>query len=389
MAESRRITLSARLSGVAANAVARAARVFQRDRGPDVADREVSRILVIELWNIGDVILAMPFLAALRTRFPRAKIALLGRSFAPELLAGTGLVDEFIVADLGWARGQGARWLGRITAVWNVSRTLRRHHFDIAYSARPHRREHLLLSLSGARRRIGLSVDTADASLTDAVDAPGEGRHKVEAWFRLLSPVAITTRVAPSRLHVSDAERAWARGFLQSRGVVKGNLVIGIHPGASLPEKRWSLDGFREIAVWLSTQPGVRVVVFAEPPPANYGVELFAVRGVIGAQTTLRELVALIEWCDLLVCNDSGPMHIAAALGVPTVAMFGAGIEEWFGPLGEGHERVLPDSGVAHRTIPTSQGEIRTPVGIGVAQVQEAVERAVHRIRSSDKFSVP
>ena len=388
MAESQRITLSARLSGVAANAVARAARVFQRNRGSDVADRDVSRILVIELWNIGDVILAMPFLVALRARFPRAKIALLGRSFAPELLAGTGLVDEFILADLGWAPGHGARWLGRITAVWNVSRTLRRHHFDIAFSARRHRREHLLLSLSGARRRIGLSVDTADASLTDPVDIPAEGRHKAQDWFSLLSPVGVSARVAPPRLHVSEAERAWARGFLQSRGVVKENLVIGIHPGASLPEKRWPLDRFREIAQRVTAQPGVRVVVFPEPPPANYGAELFAVRGVIGAQTSLRELIALIERCDLLVCNDSGPMHIAAALGVPTVAMFGVGIEEWYGPLGEGHERVMPDSGVAERAIATSQGEIRTPIGISVAQVQEAVERAVHRIRSSGKFSV-
>jgi ADP-heptose:LPS heptosyltransferase len=150
-------------------------------------------------------------------------------------------------------------------------------------------------------------------------------------------------------------------------------------------EKRWPLERFLEVTKAMATQPGVRVLAFAEP--SGYGSELFAIPGVVGAQVGLRELMALIERCSLLVCNDSGPMHIAGALGVPTVAMFGPGVEHWFAPLGGGHEILRPEQDKPLPNPGAGRQEIRTPREIRSSQVLEAVERAVQRLRGGGTFS--
>ena len=202
--------------------------------------------------------------------------------------------------------------------------------------------------------------------------------------MRLFLPFGGVASMELPRLRVAESERIWATGYLASSGVEVGDFLIGIHPGASLPEKRWPLEQFREVARALIAEPGVRVLAFAEP--SGYGAELFAVQGVIGAQVGLRELIALVDRCDLLVCNDSGPMHIAGALGVPTVAMFGQGIERWFAPLGEGHEMLIPEAKLSS-ALDSRAGSIRAPTGISSAQVLAAVERTMQRLRNGRTFS--
>ena len=151
-----------------------------------------------------------------------------------------------------------------------------------------------------------------------------------------------------------------------------------------MTEKRWPLDRFREVAI-ATTARGFRVLAFAEP--SGYGAELFDIPGVVGARVSLREMMALIERCSLLVCNDSGPMHIAGALGVPTVAMFGSGIEQWFSPLGDGHELLRPGYDEKKAGAESSLGGIRAPTGIKSVQVLEAIGRSVQRLRARGTFS--
>lgn len=384
MAQTPLATVRARLALTAANLLARTAQRFsaRRDEATGTA-RGVSSILVIELWNMGDVILVMPFLQQLRRLFPQARILLLARAFARELLVGTGLVDEVIVADLNWTPESRFR-LRRLGNLWSVTRVLRAHRFDLAFSARPHLREHILLALSNAKRKIGYTIAATNAGFKDAIPV-GEPRHKVDEWSRLLATFGGPPSTKPPRLCVSDAERDRASRYLISRGFSKNDLLIGVHPGASLPEKRWPLEQFREVTESLAGQAAVKVLAFAEP--GGYGSELFAIPGVIGARVGLRELIALIACCDLLVCNDSGPMHIAGALGVPTVAMFGSEINEWFAPLGDGHETLTPELGeVASPSRPT-RGGIRVPSGIGTSSVLDAVRRVVRRSRRGRSFS--
>lgn len=350
---------------------------FEWDRG------SVRRILVVELWNIGDVVLAMPFLAQLRELFPAARTTLLAGAHARELLEGTGLVDEIIAADLAWGGKKSIRspalrgWLELL----RICRQLRARKFDLAFHARLHIREHAILALSGARRRVGYSFGSRDRVLTDAVAIEDTGRHKVADWLRLLEPFGGAIEISSPRLCVSASERAWAREYLSTRGISSADLVIGIHPGASVPEKRWPLDRFREVAGVLAGRRGNRVLAFSDP--GGYGAALSDVRGVATAQVGLRQLIALIDRCAVLICNDSGPMHIAGALGVPTVAIFGSGVGQWFSPVGHGHEILSADADpLASDAAAHSPGPYDV-ARISAERVLKAVEQVLHRANGS------
>ncbi|HJQ12162.1 MAG TPA: glycosyltransferase family 9 protein [Gemmatimonadaceae bacterium] len=379
----RRDSLATSLYGSVANALSVIIRPFVPSRNDATSeDNPAKRILVIELWNIGDVILAMPFLAALRERFPEASVTLLAKPIAADLLSGTGLVDQFIPASLDWSEN-GLSTFRRGAVLWRVSRQIRRQRFDFAFSARRHLRESLLLSVSGAHRRIGFSFSDREPGLTDAVRIPDANIPRPAEWLRLLDVFAPGPPPSASpRLCVTPEEHAWARGYLRSHAVTSSDVVVGFHPGASLPEKRWPIDRFHAIATELANTPNIRVVAFAEPAPSMYGAELFKIPNVIAASTSLRQLIALIAECHLLVCNDSGPMHIAGALGVPTVAMFGSGIGERFAPLGSGHRLLQPVDGETGQQSP-----IRSPVGVSVEQARAAVNDALHEIRGERNLS--
>jgi ADP-heptose:LPS heptosyltransferase len=337
MAQSDAATIGRRILLASLNAIAGGAR--RNTSASDTNNASVRRILVVELWNIGDVVLLMPFLAQLRALYPQASVILLARPHARVVLDGTDLIDEYIDDD-----SPADNWLslnpleGGWRELWNLRRRLRELDFDLAFQCRLHVREHVILALSGARRRIGYAFGEGDRMLTDAIPVDDPHRNKVDDWLHLLSAVGGPVATESPTLHVSESERAQAAALFARNGIEPGDAVIGIHPGASLPEKRWPLDRFAEVARDLVARSDTRVVVFADP--AGYGASLDEIDGVVLARTGLRELIALIERCTLLVCNDSGPMHLAGGLGVPTVAVFGAGIARWFAPLGTGHELV-------------------------------------------------
>jgi ADP-heptose:LPS heptosyltransferase len=331
----------------------------------------VNDILVIELWNIGDLVLAMPFLAQLRAIFPKARITLLGRPYARDVLGGTGLVDEYLTAQLDWWKRPDSdsspayAW----REMWRVMRQLRRRRFDVAFKSRMHVREHILLAATPARRKIAHRLGAGDSVLTDAIPGDLSKTHKVDDWMSLLGPLGGPVSVRVPALQTPDAESRWAEDLLTANGVSGETVLIGIHPGASMPEKRWPVERFVAVAKALVGKPTVRVVAFADPD--GYGSEVAEVRGVIPATTlTLSQLTALIGRCRVLVCNDSGPMHLAAAMRVPAIAIFGTSVERWFSPLGENHILLGADSDGSPTTEPAVER-------IYVTTVLKAVERAL------------
>jgi heptosyltransferase-2 len=343
---------------------------------------DVSRILVVELWNIGDVVLTIPFLAQLRAIFPGARITLLGQPHARLILEGTALMDEFIETDLAWSRA------GRVNPFaypWRefmrVVLELRRRKFDVAFQSRRHIREQVLLALSGARRRVGYALGHGGRFLTDAITRPNAERHKMDDWLELLAPFGWETgraaNAAPPRLKVAESERRWAEDYLLAHGVLSSDVLVGVHPGASVAEKRWPLDRFGEVTGFLARRPGVRALVFVDP--SGYGAGLGGGERVVVAKVDLRRMMALLERCDLLVCNDSGPMHVAGALGIPTVAVFGTGIAQLFAPLGEEHELVTPP---LRGPSPRNVGALSGPYDVSevpTSKVLDATERALRK----------
>lgn len=333
-------------------------------------------ILVIELWQIGDVVLVTRFLRALRKCFPNARISLLGKSHASELLAESGLVDEVIVAELPWTRPAN-KYSPRLydrQFLASLIRGLRARRFDVSFDARMDIRSNVLVALIAPQRRIGFRHGGGDWLLTDAVPLDPRKNHKVDDWLALL-PVAGCNLPAERDclLRTTEEERERARLTLAAL-LPRDGRTVAIHPGGSHAGKRWPLDSFMLLANELGIR-GFNVIALVDP--SGYGAELGSVHGVVTFSPGIREMMAILERCDVLVCNDSGPMHVAAALGVPTVAIFERGEPRWFGPVGEGHIVIAGElAGVAVSAAPYSAPP-KNPVP--VARVLEATIAQLER----------
>jgi ADP-heptose:LPS heptosyltransferase len=356
-----------------------------RQRRPKLDPTQIHRILVIEPWNIGDVVLATPVLAELRVRFPRARISLLAKAYARELLDGSGLVDEWIVCDLPWtAQKNKYRFTSRVLReMRDLVVSLRARRFDVVLDARMDIRANLLAALSGARRRIGYDIGGGGWLLTETLPSNLDSTHRIDDWLsllRLLDPDAfasggVSQPTKQPKLVVHEAERAAARTRLEA---VTGRAgpTIGYHPGGSHPGKRWPVQHFEQLARELSRTIGGRHVVFLGPDDATsrgWSEDVMTVR------PSLRELMALMTQCDVVVCNDSGPMHIADALGVPLVAIFEVGNPNWFGPSGP---RATVVAGVLAGTGISAAPLDRPPANpVPVARVASAVREALSSTR--------
>lgn len=302
---------------------------------------EAPKILVLEFWHLGDAVMAEPLLRALRQHFPRATISLLCKPQTRMLLEPAGVVDRFIEVDIPWTAftGKYAWRRYRDARLLPAIRALRRERFDVSIDARMDVRSNILTWLIGARRRIGFATPGGAALLTDRVADPGEHSHKVEDWLAMLAPLgaAAPAQAAPV-LRVRDDVQGRVDATLRGLGIAEdARGVVAVLPSARQAVRRWPLERFRALVAELSSRDGVRVLALVDPD--GYGREL-ADDGATCVQASLEELPAFLARCDLYVGNDTGPAHIAAAVGTPTVTIFGPGAAQWFRPYGPGHHIV-------------------------------------------------
>jgi ADP-heptose:LPS heptosyltransferase len=293
--------------------------------------------LVVEPWGIGDVVLATPLLQALRANFPRGSITLLAKPHAVPLIEHSGLTDEIITFDFPWTahKGEGKYSPGRYRtpALRDLFRRLRAKQFDVSLDARRDIRSNVITYLSGARRRIGFDFGGGAHLLTDALPSGAQDAHKVDDWLTLLAPLGISGGESfKPKLVVTPAEIELARRALRKVGIAGSRPLIGIHPGASHAVRRWEAERFSEVIGALIARDDCDVVLFEGPGEDS---RVAPGRDIPTLRTGLRQLMALITECDLLVCSDSGPMHLAGALGIPVTALFGPQRSEWYGPRGE------------------------------------------------------
>lgn len=306
---------------------------------------QVERILVFEPANLGDVVIILaPLLRSLRARFPRAHIAFLGKAKVEGFLRDQGLADELIPIQAPWAEHL-SRW--RIynpfsllwpRFAWNLIR-LRRRHFDLAFpSGRSDIRHNLALWLTGAKRRVGYAYGGGRFLLTDVATPDLERPHVTDLSLKLLEHIGVPAARNGARLRVAPQDEEFAEEFLAEQGVNPDDLLIGIHPGARIPIRQWGEEHFKAVARRLTQRFGATIIWFLDPAQPAPNIQT---QGMVTAALPLRQFLAVLSRCRLLVCNDSGPMHMAAGLGVPVVAVYGSTEPAWFGPLGPGHHIVI------------------------------------------------
>ncbi len=314
-----------------------------RGKRPSVHDSPAT-ILVIEYWNMGDIVNLLPFLAALRTGFPAAKISLLANPAMRDLLAPQNLVDEVLPFRTPWS-AHFSRWrkYNPFSPRWlqlaRDLRSLRRRHFDMMLTGRMDVRDNFLAWMIGAPRRVGYGFAGGAFLLTDVVPPNLARPHRSEVWLELLRYLGKPVLTESARLRLSEAEERFASSFLREHGIEDADCLVGIHAGARIATRRWGAENFAAVAKRVESELGAKIVWFVDPKQQEE--EQRHESNWVRASLPFREFLAVLSRCQLLLCNDSGPMHLATALGVPVVAVFGPTEPAWFGPRGKSNRVVI------------------------------------------------
>ena len=287
--------------------------------------KEPPATLLVRAVNwLGDAVLTTPALGAVRAAFPGSRIALAAKPLVAELFRHHPDVDEIIVYEKE-GRHAGAAGMLRMAVELRRRRIGKAILFQNAFDAA------LLAFLAGIPAREGYATDGRRMLLSRAVPATEKvlHLHHAEYYLHLVSELGIARPANPAmRLQVTGEERESMAARLAGLGVTNGGRILGINPGATYGSaKRWFPDRFAAAADALSEEWGASVVLMGSAPEMPLSAEIEAAmrrRPVnLAGKTTVRELMALLSLCGFLVTNDSGPMHIAAALGVPIAAIFG------------------------------------------------------------------
>ncbi len=278
--------------------------------------------------------MSLPALRAIRNRYPDARITVLAKPWVAALYEGELSIDRVIPLEAA----SGARdW----KAKWDLARRLRDESFDLAVLLPNSFESAAVVWLAGVKRRVGYARDGRSWLLTDAIALPAKGeipRHERFYYLEMLRRAGLIEAipdVPEIRLDgVAEARRRGAELFAKA-GVKLP--VIGVSPGAAYgAAKRWLPERFGEAAARLAGEAGGSVAVFgsaAERPMCEEVARASGGRNFAG-ETSLREFIDMTAACQLFLTNDSGAMHIASALGVPSVTVFGPTDESATGPLG-------------------------------------------------------
>jgi ADP-heptose:LPS heptosyltransferase len=298
------------------------------------------RILIVRLSAIGDVIQAAPIACALRERFPKAFIAWAITGRTASLLEGHRAIDQVIRIERGWLKSPGG--------VWRLRRQLRALEFDIALEGQGLMKAALLAWLSGAPRRIGFGKpwgrELTPWLNTEVVDTPN--LHAVDRNLALLRPLGIVSPRVEFDLPEKEEDRSTAESIIRScfdaspRPLGEGTVTAFaiINPGAGWPSKLWPTDRFAAVARYLGEKWSLpTLVVWAGNDEKRMAEEIAAGSSgcaVAAANTSLAELASLARRAKLFLGSDTGPLHLAAAVGTPCIGLYGPWPAKIHGPYG-------------------------------------------------------
>ncbi|MFH1741834.1 MAG: glycosyltransferase family 9 protein [bacterium] len=294
-----------------------------------------SSVLIIRLNDIGEVVMTLPCLDAVRRALPGAKIGVLVSPPSHELLLQDERIDQIFVFEKKLWRGHPT--MRAFKQLTTLLRDLRRQHFDVAIDLHNNPSTHWLSFVSGAKCRVSLESNHWSRRLLSWTVSPGAGwnkKHNVDRHFHILSAVGIPTSGAEYNFAPDIQARERVATSLQ-REIQPGKPLVVLQPGAGQPERCWPIQKFGELAERLSADLGAQIVVHCGPSEDHLGERIRQAVSqpvIIARRLTLQELAGLLSLCDLLVTNDSGPMHLGAALGIPIVAVFGPSDPQRSGP---------------------------------------------------------
>jgi len=317
------------------------------------------RILITRTDRIGDVLLSTPVIKALREKFPQAYIAMMVAFCAKDVVEGNPYLDEVIVYDKD---GKHRSWLQTLKFANNLTKK----RFDLAVVLHPTNRMHLLITLAKIPRRLGYDRKLKFLLTQRKSHLKQEG-HKHEAEYNLdmISDLGISGNVGDLFMPIKQESERYVEELFKGEGVSQIDKILAIHPGASCPSKIWPTERFGQVCARLANLYNLKILLLGGPKEIHLVNKIVAeykgsgeILNLVG-KTSVSQLASILKRCTLFISNDSGPVHIASALGTPVISIFGrkqAGLspKRW-GPLGKRDKYLHKDVGclqcLAHNCI--------------------------------------
>lgn len=301
-------------------------------------------ILVIDFGQLGDVVLSLPALRAIREKFPQARITVAVGKSGAAIIDLSKYADATIVVDrVGLRDGWKILSILRIGA---LVKQVRRERFDFVIDLHSLSETNLLGFLSGAphrlfSRRPGRSLDfLSNFSPKPPVEDNSPSQHAIDRYLAVLTPLGIRNVPRNPHLLTRVEDDASVEQMLTKAKANTNATLVGLFPGAGHPGRRWPLARFAELAERLTRNDGVRIVLFAGPEERAMVKEIkatFPRQTIIFDKLTLPQLAAALARLSVFVSNDTGPMHIAASVGTPVVALLDRPTPNSFIPIGDRH----------------------------------------------------
>jgi len=298
------------------------------------------RILLSRLRFMGDVILTTPLIRQMRRLFPDAHLAYLSdEKFAP-LLENNPYLNDIIPV-----RTQEAGFFQNALATTQLMRYLRRQRFDLAIDLFGNPRTALQCWVTGAATRVGGDFRGRRHLYTVRVPRDDQIRTAIDFHWRSFAALGLPIGDHHTEVFLSATEREWAGKYLLSKGVPLDAPLVGLHPGATWPNKRWPAEKFAEVAQRLVNE-GVHLVITQGPDEFEFAQAVFqniSYGSTLLDVLSLRQLAAVLNRLSVYVANDCGAMHLSIAVGTKTLGIFGPSQPEIWFPYSakEGHLAVV------------------------------------------------
>jgi len=355
--------------------------------------KNIKKILVIRIDGLGDVVMSTPAFKGIREIFSNAHITLLTATWSKELVEVMPTFDELIYFDAPWIV---KKQKGKLINLFKIVKKLRIEKFDLAIDLRGDFRNNILMYFCNRKNRIGFNITGCDFLLNHVVPI-GENHHLVNASLSLinyLKPKNIKEYTL--NLWTTKEDRDFIDHFLRENGINSNkvsNIIVIIHPGARWYGRRWKAERYAQIADSLIEKYDARVILGGSSSDFELIRDIASLMKHIpieaAGKTSLRQFLALLEKSDLFIGLDSGPMHMATAMGTKVVALFGPARPEAVGPWGNGHIVITHQKDFA--CSPCAQTVCKRPYdscmqAITVEEVWAAVQEQIGKIFYQRRF---
>ncbi len=306
----------------------------------------MKKILILNPFGIGDVLFTTPFIAALKENFAESFIGYICNVRTQPLLVNNPAIDKIWIFEKDEYR---SLWknskIDFLKKLKGFLSEIKNEHFDVVFDFSLNSQYSFFLMFLGIPKRIGYDFKGRGRFLTSKVEIDGySNRHMVEYYNLLLESLGDFHSKAGENLSVylSEQEKKEARDFLQDKEIKQGDLVIGFAPaggaswGEQAPYKHWSYENFAKLADILISKHDAKIIIFGTRNETDICQEMansmsFNATNLCG-QTDLRQFAGLLSECNLLICNDGGPLHLSVAVETKTVSVFGPVDEIVYGP---------------------------------------------------------